>query len=500
MSKKEVGIWVRVSTEDQKQGESPQHHEERARMYAKIQNYKVKEVYNLAGVSGKTVKDHPEAKRMLYDIKRGHISGLIFSKIARFARNTRELLDFADFFKLHNANLISLEESFDTSTPAGRLFFTFISAIAEWEREEIVSRINSSVKVRAKMGKRLGGKVPFGYTWDNHELKIHPEESIVRKLIYTLFVQEKRKKTVAKILNERGYRTRSGKKFYDTNVKRWLQDPLSKGLRRSNFTRKVMIDGKEQVEYKDEKDWYFHEAPAIVSESLWQRANDILDEQEKSRTKPLNRMTHIFTRYIYCGCESRMSVHSGNDFYRCTKKGCNNKIRRELIENIYKEQLLNYVQDKDKIAEYLKLSDSSLSDKKQLLETRIKKKDELDTRIEKVISLHVDGQISKEAFSQYHDEPYKQLQNIKNEILKLETEIQSVSMQKDSINVVMDEAINLYNNWDSFDQSQKRRLVEMITERMTIGTDDSIQIKLFRLMPERHFSELETDGQHNQFL
>src|SRR5208282_3480430 len=91
--KKRVGIWIRVSTEDQAQGESPQHHEARAREYAKFNGWTVAEVYDLAGVSGKTVMEHPEAKRMLSDIKRGHITALIFSKLARLARNTRELLE-----------------------------------------------------------------------------------------------------------------------------------------------------------------------------------------------------------------------------------------------------------------------------------------------------------------------------------------------------------------------------------------------------------------------
>src|SRR5690349_24170400 len=85
---KDVGIWIRVSTEDQAQGESPQHHEHRARAYAESKGWTVREVYDLAGVSGKSVMEHPEAKRMLTDIKHGHISGLIFSKLARLARNT----------------------------------------------------------------------------------------------------------------------------------------------------------------------------------------------------------------------------------------------------------------------------------------------------------------------------------------------------------------------------------------------------------------------------
>ena len=55
---KRVGIWIRVSTEDQAQGYSPEHHEQRAREYAKFNDWTVVELYNLAGVSGKTVMEN----------------------------------------------------------------------------------------------------------------------------------------------------------------------------------------------------------------------------------------------------------------------------------------------------------------------------------------------------------------------------------------------------------------------------------------------------------
>src|SRR5579872_1318983 len=138
--KKPIGIWIRVSTEDQAQGESPEHHLERARAYAAARGWIVKEVYDLAGQSGKAVMNHPEAKRMMEDVKRGYIKALVFSKLARLSRNLREVQDFGDFFQRQQADLISLSEAIDTTTAGGRMFFNLLGVFAQWEREETTER------------------------------------------------------------------------------------------------------------------------------------------------------------------------------------------------------------------------------------------------------------------------------------------------------------------------------------------------------------------------
>ena len=360
---KPVGIWVRVSTEDQVRGESPEHHEKRARAYAEARGWEVVEVFRLDAVSGKAVMAHPEAQRMLAQIKAGTITGLVFSKLARLARNTRELLEFAELFRQSDADLVSLQEAIDTSTPAGRLFFTMIAAMAQWEREEIADRVAASVPIRAKMGKPLGGRGPFGYQWKEGKLIVDPEEAPIRLLVHELFLEHQRMKTVASILNKRGYRTGTGKLFSNTTIDRLLHDATAKGIYCGNYSQWDASTKTRKI--KPESDWVHTPVEAIVPSELWDQCVQIVANQRVGRKRPSKITRHLFTGFLHCTCGARMYVWARYPKYLC--RTCGNRIPATDIEAVYREQLHGLLLSEDQLRQHLEAGHDQLREKEALV-------------------------------------------------------------------------------------------------------------------------------------
>jgi len=465
-SLRSVGIWIRVSTEDQAQGESPEHHEERAREYAKWNGWEVKEIYNLAGVSGKTVMEHPEAKRMLADIKRGHISALIFSKLARLARNTRELLDFSDKFKEAGADMISLQEKIDTSSPAGRLFYTMIAALSQWEREEIADRVTASIKVRAKLGKSLGGAAPFGYMWKDNKLVVNPTEAPVRRLMYEMFAEDKRRKSVARRLNQAGYRTRNGSKFTDTTVQRLIQDTTGKGQYRANHTYRD-LNGK--LHLKPESDWVLTPCEAIVSEELWNQCNGIIKRGKNQ--KPIGPKTvHLFAGLLHCGCGGKMYVFQRSPKYVCLK--CRNKIPIEDMESIFRSELENHFVSTDKVNSHLEIANRALIEKREQLETHSRQLDKVRSEMKKVYQLFQSDAVTPDGFRKLYRPLEDQEKALATELPRLQGEVDALEVKQLSATDVISEATTLHALWPKFDQKRKRQIVESITERITVTPDE----------------------------
>lgn len=467
MEQKRVGIWIRVSTEFQVKEESPEHHEQRARYYVKAKDWEVAEVYRLDAISGKTVMEHPETQRMLRDIRSGHISGLVFSKLARLARNTRELLEFAEIFRKEKADLVSLAEQIDTSTPAGRLFFTMISAMAEWEREEISSRVAASVPIRAEMGKPLGGQASFGYKWENKQLVIDEKEAPIRKLIYDIYLECQRRKTTAEKLNALGHRTRNGSKFSDTTIERLLRDTTAKGVRLANYTKSTG-DGKQWV-MKPKEDWIQIPCPVIVDEQLWQECNSILDEQKSKRTKVGRKSEYLLAGMVRCSCGKPMYVFSTAKKFTCRR--CNNSIGEQVMNDIYQQHLKQYLSDINPKM-FIDEMDEELKAKEVLLTSSIKKRAQLIKKMDELVHLRLNGELTREHLAALYKPSEEQVNQLNISIQELEAEIDFRRIQLNSSDYVLNEAKALYKEWGDMQFSQKRAIAETVTDYITVGSDD----------------------------
>jgi site-specific DNA recombinase len=460
-----AGIWLRVSTDMQVEGDSPLHHEKRARAYAEGKDWQVVEVYRLEAVSGKSVMEHPETKRMIADIRLGHIKGLIFSKLARLARNTRELLSFSDLFQECNANLISLGESIDTTSPAGRLYFTLIAALTQWEREEIAARVSASIPTRAQLGKPLGGAAPFGYKWQDGMLLIDQAEAPVRSLIYELFIKERKKKAVARILNERGYRTRNGSNWTDTTITRLIKDQTAKGVRIANHT--MTTDSKKAWKPKPESDWVHLPCEPIVSEELWQEANSILGNKKRPKGRPA---VQIFSGLTLCHCGGKMYVPTNSPKYRCW--GCSNKIPVSDLEALFHNELASFFVDEEEVTDRLLSIDEEIGKKESLLvslESQLKK---LQKEIDKLHDLYLSDQIDKYGFGEKYAPMAKRVEALNAEIPNLQADIDAAKITRLSRAEIMSGAKDLYGKWPSLDVKEKRSIVEAITEQIIVGIDE----------------------------
>ena len=74
----------------------------------------------------------------------------------RFARSVSHLLRALETFKALGIDFVSYSEQMDTSTPAGKMVFTVLGAVAELERSLIVERVRAGLRNARAKGKRLG--------------------------------------------------------------------------------------------------------------------------------------------------------------------------------------------------------------------------------------------------------------------------------------------------------------------------------------------------------
>jgi DNA invertase Pin-like site-specific DNA recombinase len=148
-----VAIYARVSTVNHGQDVSMQTRE--LQQFAGARGWRVAGEYVDAGVSG--AKDsRPELNRLMADAHKRRFDVVCVWRFDRFARSVSHLLRALETFKALGIDFVSYSEQMDTSTPAGKMVFTVLGAVAELERSLIVERVRAGLRNARAKGKRLG--------------------------------------------------------------------------------------------------------------------------------------------------------------------------------------------------------------------------------------------------------------------------------------------------------------------------------------------------------
>ncbi|MDO5478258.1 MAG: recombinase family protein [Clostridia bacterium] len=458
-----VTFYARVSSEKDEQLNSLDNQISYYREFIKKNpNWEFVDGYIDEGLSGMSTKKRENFHHMISDAMAGLFDLVITKEITRFARNTldsiqytRELLNCGVGVFFQNDNINTLDED-------SELRLTIMSGIAQDELRKLSSRIKFGHQEAIKKNVVLGNSRIFGYRKDNKRLVIDENEAKMVRELFTLYATDKYSMNqIEEIFWEKGYRNNNGKRICHSTMSNTISNPKYKGYYVGNkvkivdmFTKKQkFLPPEEWVMFKDETGEI---VPAIVSEELWEQANEVLRRRSLDVRNRQNKCNHpnLLTGKMYC-------THCGKLYYRKDSKDrkgnsvsrwiCSGKINNGAEScpsfTIYEEEIKEVLYDVFKdtaedaaliIEEYTDmyteiLANDSSQDELQKLKDRL---DLLAKKKSKLLEYNIAGQISDKDFVDMNKQISEESAEISSEIEEIENEINSKSEYKEKIEAI----------------------------------------------------------------
>jgi DNA invertase Pin-like site-specific DNA recombinase len=203
--------YARVSTDKQAdRGVSLEAQTAKVQAMAMVQDAELVDMIVDAGESAKSL-NRPGMARLLSLVDAGAVDVVIIAKLDRLTRSVKDLAELLERFTRRGVSLVSVAESLDTGTAAGRLVLNIMTAVSQWEREAIGERTRDAMQHKRANGERVGA-VPFGYrlSSDNVHLEVEPGEQAIIDSIRALHQDGHTTRRIAERLNREGYRLRRG--------------------------------------------------------------------------------------------------------------------------------------------------------------------------------------------------------------------------------------------------------------------------------------------------
>jgi len=211
--------YARVSTAQQATfGISLEAQAERIRATAEAQNLTLDEIIVDAGESARSLQ-RPGMERLMALVVAGQVKTVLVASLSRLTRSVSDLALLLERFRKYDVALVSVQESLDTASAAGRLVMNILTATSQWEREIVAERTRDAMFQKKLNGERVGN-IPYGFRLaaDCRHIEPNPaEQSIINKM-RQMRSSGATLRAIADALNRDSITTRSGSPWHHCYV------------------------------------------------------------------------------------------------------------------------------------------------------------------------------------------------------------------------------------------------------------------------------------------
>lgn len=217
--RKAIG-YCRVSTNGQEDKFGLEAQKEEISKYAEANGYEIVEWFTdvISGVK----ESRPQFDRIVLgtEVSNPPYEAVIVYKSDRVAREIKLYFYFEFLLEKRGVKLVSVNDGFpDVDEAYKNVIKSFVLFSAEQERRNISLRTSKGREIKASSGGYAGGGAPYGYKAENGELVVVPEEANIVRMIFAMYKTEgKSQLLIAKTLRGRGYKTKTGKDWYNVQV------------------------------------------------------------------------------------------------------------------------------------------------------------------------------------------------------------------------------------------------------------------------------------------
>ena len=434
-------------------------------------------------VSGESLVNRPKMMELLNEVKNGLFDAVLVMDIDRLGRgNMQDQGLILDTFKESNTKIITPRKIYDLSNEFDEEYSEFEAFMARKELKLITRRMQRGRIKSIEEGKFVATNPPYGYKikYQNKDryLVVDDEKSEIVKIIYNLYSDGNGANKIASYLNSLGYKTTTGRTFYDKLIRDIIKNKVYCGYISWNTTKR-----KGSKSSKTEKDsWIIakgiHEP--IVSEDLWNKCNSIRSKRSISST-PNNVLTNPLAGIVKCSLcgytliakSSTSKQKDGTNIYtkymvcsNCLNRSTKLDILEKTIIESLERWLVGYKIDisendiKNNNSTAIKDYNKMLSNLEKELDELAKQKDGLHDFLEKRI-YDIDTYLNRSKnISDRIDTINDSIKHIKNEINKETEKNQAKIKFLPSLEYLLD-------NYAISTIEEKNKLLKTVLDRVT---------------------------------